>query len=169
MGQIKKKAKKNNLWPKWTQKQQHSPNEFTQAFTFPSSNPFPLRKHKPLWKMKILPHNTSHFIFIFHRNQKTSNEHIHTLTFMLERRTGDSRNDVGLSPGGIVMHGDLEIGSFAGDISLYLAVEFCPDPLRFGSSDSPVVWSSELGRGSPELVAAASIVGRWRCGESKEK
>ena len=40
---------------------------------------------------------------------------------MLERRTGDSRNDVGLSPGGIVRHVDLEIGSFAGDISLYLA------------------------------------------------
>ena len=40
---------------------------------------------------------------------------------MLERRTGDSRNDVGLSPGGIVRHADLEIGSFAGDISLYLA------------------------------------------------
>ena len=41
---------------------------------------------------------------------------------MLERRTGDSRNDVGLSPGGIVRHVDLEIGSFAGDISLYLAL-----------------------------------------------
>ena len=41
---------------------------------------------------------------------------------MLERRTGDSRNDVGLSPGGIVRHVDLEIGSFAGDISLYFAL-----------------------------------------------
>ena len=40
---------------------------------------------------------------------------------MLERRTGDSRNDVGLSPGGIVRHVDLEIGSFTGDISLYFA------------------------------------------------
>ena len=40
---------------------------------------------------------------------------------MLERRTGDSKKEVGLSPGGIVIHGDLEIGSFAGDISLYLA------------------------------------------------
>ena len=42
-------------------------------------------------------------------------------TFMLERRTGDSRNDVGLSPGGIVRHVDLEIGSFTGNISLYFA------------------------------------------------
>ena len=42
-------------------------------------------------------------------------------TFMLERRTGDLRNDVGLSPGGIVRHVDLEIGSFTGDISLYFA------------------------------------------------
>jgi hypothetical protein len=40
----------------------------------------------------------------------------------LESRTGDSRNDVGLRPGGIVIgQGDLEIGSLAGDISLYLA------------------------------------------------
>ena len=46
---------------------------------------------------------------------------------MLERRTGDSRNDVGLRPGGIVMHGDREIGSFAGDKSLYLA-ELDPAP-----------------------------------------
>ena len=38
-------------------------------------------------------------------------------TFMLERRTGDSRNDVRLSPGGIVRHVDLEIGSFAGNIN----------------------------------------------------
>ena len=36
-------------------------------------------------------------------------------------RTRDSRNDVGLSPGGIVRHVDLEIGSFTGDISLYFA------------------------------------------------
>ena len=42
--------------------------------------------------------------------------------FTLERRTGDSRNNVGLSPSGIVRHVDLEIGSFAGDISLYFAV-----------------------------------------------
>lgn len=40
---------------------------------------------------------------------------------MFERRTGDSRNDVGLSPGGTVIQVDLEIGSFAGDISLYFA------------------------------------------------
>ena len=42
-------------------------------------------------------------------------------TFMLERRIGDSRNDVRLSPGGIVRHVDLKIGSFADDISLYFA------------------------------------------------
>ena len=40
---------------------------------------------------------------------------------MLERSTGDSRNEVGLSPGGIMRHMDLEIGSLAGDISLYFA------------------------------------------------
>lgn len=40
---------------------------------------------------------------------------------MLESRTGDSRNDVGVRPGGIVRQGDLEIGSLAGDMSLYLA------------------------------------------------
>lgn len=39
---------------------------------------------------------------------------------MLERRTGESRNDEGLKPGGMVKHGDLEIGSLAGDSSLYL-------------------------------------------------
>ena len=42
-------------------------------------------------------------------------------TFMLERSTWDSRNDVGLSPSGIMRRMDLEIGSFAGDISLYFA------------------------------------------------
>ena len=47
-------------------------------------------------------------------------------TFMLERRTGDSKKDVGLSPGGIVIQGDLEIGSFAGDNSLYLAPMVAP-------------------------------------------
>ena len=40
-------------------------------------------------------------------------------TFMLERRTGDLRNDVGLSPGEILRHVDLEIGSFTGDINLW--------------------------------------------------
>ena len=39
-----------------------------------------------------------------------------------ERRTGDSRNDVRLSPGGIVRHVNLEIKSFADDISLYFVV-----------------------------------------------
>jgi len=46
----------------------------------------------------------------------------------LERSTGDSSNEVGLSPGGIVRQGDLEIGSFAGDISLYLALLDPPTP-----------------------------------------
>ena len=41
--------------------------------------------------------------------------------FMLERRTGDSRNNVGLSLSGIMRHVDLEIGCFVGDISLYFA------------------------------------------------
>ena len=40
---------------------------------------------------------------------------------ILESKTGDSRKEVGLRPGGMVMQGDLEIGSLAGDISLYLA------------------------------------------------
>jgi len=42
-------------------------------------------------------------------------------TFILARRTRDSRNDVGLSPSGIVRHMDLEIGSFVSDINLYFA------------------------------------------------
>lgn len=66
---------------------------------------------------------------------------------MLESRTGESKNDVGLNPGGIVMHGDLEMGSFAGDISLYLAI----DPVRFRSLGDR---SSELEWDSPELVAS---------------
>lgn len=45
---------------------------------------------------------------------------------MLERRTGDSRNEVGLNPGGILIQVDLEIGSFAGDMSLYLAPAAAP-------------------------------------------
>lgn len=48
------------------------------------------------------------------------------LTLMLEMKTGDSKKEVGLRPGGIVMSVDLEIGSLAGDISLYLAP---PPPL----------------------------------------
>ena len=41
-------------------------------------------------------------------------------TFMLERRTGDLRNDIGLSPRGIVRHVDLKIERFTSDINLYL-------------------------------------------------
>lgn len=50
---------------------------------------------------------------------------------MLEMKTGDSKNEVGLNPGGIVTSVDLEIGSFAGDISLYLALP--PPPAAVGS------------------------------------
>jgi hypothetical protein len=65
---------------------------------------------------------------------------------LLERRTGDSRNEDGLSPGGIVIHAALEIGSFAGDISLYLAAELFdgpPVPGRPGSSPELPSRSSE--------------------------
>ena len=77
--------------------------------------------------------------------------------FTLERRTGDSRNNVGLSPSGIVRHVDLEIGSFAGDISLYFAVvslfwvgspffgfDFFFFALRCSSSSS-VMWDLVVG------------------------
>lgn len=40
---------------------------------------------------------------------------------MLVNRTGDSRNELGLRPGGMVIQVDLEIGNLAGDMSLYLA------------------------------------------------
>ena len=66
---------------------------------------------------------------------------------MLESSTGDSRNDVGLSPGGIVTHGEREIGSLAGDMSLYLA------PAVAGAASA-----AELGRfGSSERASPASI------------
>lgn len=48
------------------------------------------------------------------------------LTLMLERRTGDSRKEEGLRPGGMVIHVDLEIGSLAGVMSLYLAPPLDP-------------------------------------------
>lgn len=47
---------------------------------------------------------------------------------MLESKTGDSRNEIGLRPGGMVMQEDLDIGSFAGDKSLYFALPL-PHPL----------------------------------------
>lgn len=60
---------------------------------------------------------------------------------MLERRTGDSRNEVGLKPGGmVVMQVDLEIGSFAGDMSLYLAPP--PDESRLDSEQSTLLETS---------------------------
>lgn len=43
------------------------------------------------------------------------------VTFKLVSKTGESRKEVGLRPGGMVMQEDLEIGSLAGDMSLYLA------------------------------------------------
>ena len=49
-------------------------------------------------------------------------------------RTRDSRNDVGLSPGGIVRHVDLEIGSFTGDISLYFAFTAIAEAVDAGVS-----------------------------------
>lgn len=59
---------------------------------------------------------------------------------LLERRTGDSRNEVGLRPGGmVVMQVDLEIGSFGGDMSLYLAPP--PDKSRFDSAQSGSILS----------------------------
>lgn len=50
------------------------------------------------------------------------------LTLMLERSTGDSRKEEGLRPGGIVIHAEREIGSLAGDMSLYLAPLLLFDP-----------------------------------------
>jgi len=80
----------------------------------------------------------------------------------LERRTGDSRNDVGLRPGGIVMQGDLEIGSLAGDMSLYLAL-MADDPaslwvpLILRSEPSVTPMAAEDDGGSPEAPGAPSI------------
>lgn len=68
----------------------------------------------------------------------------------LERRTGDSRKEVGLSPGGIVMQADLEIGSFAGDRSLYLAPP--PPPPPPAPARGP---ASESEKGPPGLGSAA--------------
>ena len=61
------------------------------------------------------------------------------ITLRLESMIGDSKNDVGLNIGGILIDGDLEIGSLAGDISLYLALElllllFNPMVVAHGSS-----------------------------------
>ena len=62
------------------------PNEFALAFTFPSSNPFPLRKHKTLWKMKILPHKQKALYFRFSAKPKHFNwspqrsKRVHSLT-----------------------------------------------------------------------------------------
>lgn len=72
---------------------------------------------------------------------------------MLERSTGDSRNDVGVSPGGMVRQGDLEIGSFAGDMSLYLA----PPPPERKAEKSAGGGSSSPEEGGGHSGAAESI------------
>lgn len=78
---------------------------------------------------------------------------------MFESSTGDSRNDDGLSPGGIVTHGDLEIGSFAGIISLYLAPPVAAAPsVAESERESGRVGSSPFRRRS-EWASPASIVG----------
>ena len=56
--------------------------------------------------------------FVWHQRER---EREQDQTFMLERRTRDSRNDVELSPSGIARYVDLEIESFTGNISLYFA------------------------------------------------
>lgn len=127
---------------KQTHKKTHLANEFTYPFFNFSISQQPSRS-------KTEP---SHYILykktLETEKRRTRTRELHSLTFILERSTGDSRNDVGLSPGGIVTHGALEIGSFAGDISLYLAPTVMPefaaaaaadsgrDPSRFGLSGS---------------------------------
>ena len=76
---------------------------------------------------------------------------------MLESSTGDSSKEDGLKPGGIVRHGDLEIGSFAGDINLYLET-LGPVPYVTLESDFPpdtVGGESTLFATVPELRIAA--------------
>ena len=99
------------------------------------------------------------------------------LTLMLEMKTGDSRNDVGLNPGGIVMLVvDLEIGSIAGDMSLYLAppppppAELC---LAVGSTVAEQsTWSSSrslLAWGRRSISGGKSREGERRVQEGKGK
>lgn len=80
-------------------------------------------------------------------------------TFTLERRTGDSRKHVGLGTGGgTATRADQEIGSLAGDISLYLA----PRP--------PGAWEPELGkRPARSRSLAASELRRAASGSGAEE
>lgn len=79
---------------------------------------------------------------------------------MLESRTGDSRNDVGVRPGGIVRQGDLEIGSLAGDMSLYLAAPPAEREVKKAGSElglnsvGPGSSSSDGGGGHSSAVAS---------------
>lgn len=59
-------------------------------------------------------------------------------TFMLVRRTGDSRSAEGLNPGGIVRQGARVIGSRAGGIDLYLA-PFAPARAETPGSGLPTL------------------------------
>lgn len=52
------------------------------------------------------------------------------LTLTSDKRTGDSKKDEGLSPGGVVRQADLEIGSLAGANSLYRAPPEPAEPDR---------------------------------------
>lgn len=76
---------------------------------------------------------------------------------------------MGLRPGGMVMQGALEIGSFAGDINLYLALSLpasakeAASELAGDGSDwwlgSPAAWSCSL-----ELNEEGdSILGKMEC------
>lgn len=76
---------------------------------------------------------------------------------MLESRTGDSSREDGLRPGGIVRQGDLEIGSLAGDISLYLETAALAPNVTL-ESDFPAdtaVGGSTVSERVPELRIAA--------------
>ena len=79
-----------------------------------------------------------------HRERERERERERDQTFMLERRIGDSRNDVGLSPGGIVRHVDLEIGSFTSLYFEFTAVAEAVDAIvslfRVGSSSRTLVF-----------------------------
>lgn len=91
----------------------------------------------------------------------------------LERRTGDSRNDVGLSPGGMVRQGDLEIGSFAGDISLYLALLDPPPPSLVAallkSPPSTVAIINPDGGGATDGAASiTAFAGQFTCDADAE-
>ena len=81
-------------------------------------------------------------------------------------KTGDSRNDVGLNPGGIVMLVvDLEIGSIAGDMSLYLAPPPPPPPAELCLAVGSTVAEQSTWSSSRSLLAW----GRSISGENLER